>query len=147
MKIEAYNPYFNDAHDEFVELIRWVPDRYWDAKPAHIDAPTVRQIATRLIDDERFWIVHIAQKGPWERATGADFPTQEHVIDGLLAARAATMRYVEFLEPAGLKAVRRIPPDASRNRPEVNQPIGWILWQVVKNDIYALGQLAIRMTD
>ena len=147
MRTEQFNPYFNDAHEELIEQLEWLAAHRWEAKPAHVDAMSIRQIVLHLIDQERFWIVHIAQNGPWDRVVGSDFNTSDRMIEGLRAARAATERYIASLEPVSLRAVRTIPPDPLSNRPEINQPIGWILWQVLRNDIYYLGQIAMRRLD
>lgn len=147
MKLEQYNPYFNDAHDELVEILRILPEHRWDLKPAHVEAPSIRQIALRLIDQERFWVVHIAQQGQWDRVARADFPNCGRVVEGLVASRTATLRYIDFLEPAALKAVREVPAEPALNRAGINQSLAWILWQVMRNDIFALGQVDMRRSD
>jgi hypothetical protein len=147
MKIEQVHPYFNEARDELIEQLLSVPERRFDAKPAHMDAMSIRQIVLHVIDEERYLIVHIAQQCPWDRVASADFRTRGQMVEGLRAARAATRRYVESLEPISLKIVRTIPADPTANQPDLNQPISWILWQVMRNDIYYLGQFMLRCTD
>ena len=147
MRPEQVHPYFNDAHEELIEQLEWLQDWRWEAKPTHIDGLSIRQITQHLIDQERFWIVHIAQGGVWDRVTNTDFPTRDRIIEGLHAVRAGTIRYIDTLEPAGLKAVRTIPADPFVNRPEINQSLNWILWQVMRNDIFYLGQVALRRVD
>ena len=146
MKLTDLYPYWSDTHDELIELLEWLPLPIWDYRP-DINVRSVRQIAQHLIDRERFWIVHVAQEGPWERALATDFSTPELLVEGLVAVRKQTTNYVHSLKPDMLRAVRNVPTDFETNSPATNRPISWIIWQVLQHEMYHFGQIQMRRFD
>ncbi len=144
MTTEDLYPYWDDVHDEMIELLEWLPIAAWEYRPQTQDARSVRQIVLHLIEQERFWMVHLAQEGPWERPAPADFRTPATLIEGLRATRAQTKLFVSGLKSESLKGVRAVPTDAVSNMPATNRQIAWLIWQVVQHEIYHWGQIQAR---
>ena len=146
MKPTELYPFWADTHEELIELLEWLPENVWQYKPA-VDARSVRQIVLHMIDRERFWIVHLAQAGPWEHPAAADFMTPALLVEGLTVTRAQTNLYIESLKPETLRIVRSVPTDTDTNSPATNRPISWLIWQVLQHEIYHLGQIQQRRHD
>ncbi|HEY3331352.1 MAG TPA: DinB family protein [Capsulimonadaceae bacterium] len=146
MRMTELYPYWSDAHDEMIELLEWLPVAVWDYRP-DANVRSIRQIALHLLDRERFWIVHLAQEGAWDRPLPRDFATPDLLIEGLVAMRKQTQLYVESLKPEMLRAVRSIPTDADTNSPATNRPISWLIWQVLQHEMYHFGQIQMRRYD
>ncbi len=144
MTTEELYPYWDEVHDELIELLEWLPLKAWEYRPAAQDAQSIRQIVLHVIDRERYWIAHIAQEGPWDRPKPADFRTPELLVEGLRAVRSQTKFYIASLKPETLRTVRLIPTDAGLNMPATNRQIGWILWQVLQHEVYHFGQIQAR---
>jgi uncharacterized damage-inducible protein DinB len=144
MKIDDLYPYWGDVHDRIVETIEYLPPQMLDVRPDGSETRSIRQIIIHMIDMERFWIAHLAAQGAWDRPQSADFNTRELLAEGLTVTRAATMRYIETLQPVTLRAVRTIPVDAEMNTPETNRAISWLIWQAVQHDSYHYGQIMLR---
>lgn len=144
MKVDSLYPFWSDVHDELLALLEWLPDAAWDYRPKDCDVRSIRQMALHLIDRERYWMVHIAQSGPWHRPLMPEFKTSELMIEGLIATRNQTKLYIESLQPETLRVVRTVPADVDGNEQTTNRPISWLIWQVVHHEIYHWGQIESR---
>lgn len=144
MKIEELYPYWDEIHDQLLELLEWAPANVLDFKTDDPDARSIRQIVVHLIDIERYYIVHLAQGGPWVHTTPTEFKTRDQLAEGILITRNQTKLYIESLKPETLRAVRTIPTDGDTNTPTTNRPVAWILWQVMQHEIYHWGQIQLR---
>lgn len=147
MTVESLYPFWDGVHDDIVEALDWLPAEAWEYRPAGMDMRSIRQIVLHMIDMERFWMVHLAQEGPWERPAPADFRTPELCREGLIAVRNQTRLYVAMLKPESLMTVRTVPVDVETNTPSTNRTIGWLLWQVVQHEIYHWGQIQMRRLE
>jgi uncharacterized damage-inducible protein DinB len=144
MTLDALYPFWDGVHEEIVGLLQWLPLDAWEYKPAAADMRSIRQIVLHMIDMERYWIVHLAQNGPWEHPALADFRTQELQIEGLIAVRNQTRFYIETLNPESLTAVRTVPLDVETNSTTTNRTLAWLIWQALQHDIYHWGQIQMR---
>jgi uncharacterized damage-inducible protein DinB len=142
MTIEEIYPYWNDAHADLIFALEQIDEAYWSEKPPGLNK-SIRQIVLNLIEREHYWIGQIAQGRPAHPVAGADFPTKASLIEGLKAAREATIRYLDMLKYESLRAVRTIPADPAHNIPESNMPVSWIIWRVMENEIFHWGQIML----
>ena len=147
MTIHELYPYWGDAHEELLLVLERIDEAGWEDKPPHAGARSIRQIVLHMIQNERFWIGHIAQNGPVPQVLSSDYPTKQALIEGLHAAREATIRYLDMLKYESLRAVRTIPADPDNNIPESNMPLSWVIWHVMEHEIYHWGQIALRSLD
>ncbi|MDR3708635.1 MAG: DinB family protein [Capsulimonadaceae bacterium] len=147
MDIGSVYPYWEDVHTDLIELLEWLPEPVWDYKPRLADVRSIRQIVLHMIDQERFWIVHLAQGGPWVRPEPADFTSPDLLVEGLVATRKQTMLYIKLLRAETLRAVRTIPTDGEMNTPETNRPVAWLIWRAVEHELYHYGQIQQRRYD
>jgi len=144
MTIDTLYPFWDGVHCDIVDLVEWLPDAAWEYRPEGQDMRSIRQIVLHMMDLERYWIVHLAQGGPWEHPQPAEFRTPDLLIEGLIATRNQTRFYIEMLKPESLRAVRTIPVDVETNSPATNRTISWLIWQTVQHDIYHWGQIQMR---
>ncbi len=147
MKLRELYPYWSDVHWELCELLDILDDDIWTAKRVGSEGRTIRQIMLHVIDFERFWINHIAQRLPYEAITSREFSSNAEIIDQFRATRVATDRFIEGLSLESLKSVRTAPEDIANNEPERNVQIGWIIWHVLEHEIYHWGQIVMRASD
>ena len=146
MRLEELYPFWGYAHQQLLDTLEYVTDAQLEFRP-HPQAESIQEIVLRLIRDERYWvgtlIAGFAEYRPIEkehRTTGA-------LIEALTVAREITERVLEPYSMVGLRAVRAVPADPSRNRPETNMPVSRLLWQVVENEMAAWGQITQRLED
>ena len=142
MRTDELYPYWDDLHDDLMDLLVSSDEARWTMKPAHQTGLNIRQIVHRLIQSEHDWIGQIAQGFPRVEYPIREFPDKESLLDEFRAARAATKYYLATLKPEGVRAVRAIPYDPVTNVPETNRSIAWILWQIVQQEIFYYGQIS-----
>jgi len=147
MTIADLYPYWNDSHAEFMEALNAIEDELWGRTPAGREGRTIAEIAFHVIETECFWIGEVAQSGPKNRLDPANYPTKGALIEGIEAARSATILYLDVLKYESLKSVRGIPADPKNNVPETNMPLSWIIWHVMEHEIYHWGQIVRRAED
>jgi uncharacterized damage-inducible protein DinB len=146
MALDELYPYWEDVHQDFVDLLVFVPDEQLDAKQDH-EARSIKQIVLHFVNEERFWIGHLVAQHPFERVNASDCTTVELLIDALKATREATRRVIGLTSPEGLRTVRAVPADPETNRPETNAPVSWLIWHVLETEIICLGQIKQRLED
>jgi uncharacterized damage-inducible protein DinB len=146
LTLDQLYPYWGQAHEDFVEWVRLLPADQVNARPAPGTA-SVRDIVLRFVTEERFWVSHLVGGNDWETPRPKLFPDGPALAEALTAARDVTVRVLAPFGPEGLRAVRRVPADALRNRPESNMPIGLLFWHVVERELYAWGQVQLRLDD
>jgi uncharacterized damage-inducible protein DinB len=146
MTIEQLYPYWPDAHQDLCEQLSFLTEEQLDAKP-HEKARSIRQTVLRFVNDERWWISHLIARHPVERVNASECATAALLVDALEATREASRRIMETISPEGLRAVRTVPADPEINRPEMNQPVSWLIWHVVESEIACLAQIRLRLED
>jgi hypothetical protein len=129
-----------------LDTLEYLTDAQLEYRPSP-QADSIQDIVLRLIREERFWVGSLiagyAEYRPLER----EHRTTGTLIEALTVTREITARVLEPYTPEGLRAVRTVPADPGRNRPETNMPVSRLLWQVVENELAAWGQVTQRMED
>ena len=87
MTLDELYPYWQDVHDELIDVLEFSDETRWREKPAHQAGLNIRQIVLRLIQTEQEWIGHVAQGFPRYPFSPSDFPDKAALLDGLRAAR------------------------------------------------------------
>jgi uncharacterized damage-inducible protein DinB len=146
MQLDELYPYWGDVHQDLIETIEYLSEPQLNEK-WHDDARSIRQIILHLVSEERFYVNHIIAGHVFEQPKSSDYQNAASLIEALEATRQMTIRVLDPLTAAGLRAVRTVPADPAANRPETNTSVGWIFWHVVESEIYHLGQIALRIED
>jgi uncharacterized damage-inducible protein DinB len=146
LTLDELYPYWGQAHEDFVERVRLLSAEQVKARPMP-GAASVHDVVLRFVTEERFWVSHLVGGNEWETPRPKLFLDGPALAEGLTAARDVTARVLAPLGPAGLRAVRRVPADAHTNRMESNMPIGLLFWHVVERELYAWGQVQLRLDD
>lgn len=146
MTLDEFSPYWRGAHDALLETVAFLTDDQLDARPKP-GAASIRDILLDLVSTERFWVSHLAAGNAYERPHAGRYPNAASLVELLTAARQVTTRALEPFSPEGLRAVRHVPADPQANRPETNMPLAWLFWHVLEREIFAWGQVRLRLDD
>lgn len=146
MKLDDLSPYWETAHDEFVELVGELKEWQLETEPGP-GGRTLREIILDFVRAERYWAGHIVAGYADYRPRLDDFLDGPALAEALAAARAQTVRALEPLSPDGLRAVRTVPADAQTNRHESNVPIAWMFRHVLELELICRGRVLQRVED
>ncbi len=146
MRLEELYPYLGYAHQQLLDTLEYLTDAQLDYRP-HPQADSIQDIVLRFIRDERFWVGALIAGYAEYRPVEKEHRTTGTLIEALTVTREITERVLEPYSAAGLRAVRTVPADPARNRPETNMPVSRLLWQVVESELAAWGQVTQRLED
>ncbi len=146
MRLDELYPYWSYAHQQLLDTLEYLTDAQLEFRP-HPQAESIQDIVLRLIRDERYWVGTLIAGYAEYRPSEKEHRTTASLIEALTVARQITERVLEPYSAAGLRAVRAVPADPARNRPETNMPVSRLLWQVVENELTAWGQVTLRLQD
>ena len=146
MKLDELYPYWGDAHDELLDAVALLTEGQIDARP-HPGAKNIRDILLDLVTVERFWITHLVAGNAYERPAADRCRDAASLVEALTAARQVTARVLEPFSREGIRAVRHVPADPQSNRPETNMPIASLVWHVLEREVFAWGQVRLRLDD
>ncbi len=146
MKLDEIAPYWRGAHEELLETVAMLTPDQLDARP-RAGTASVRDILLGLAAAERFWVSHLVAGNAYERPRADQYPDAAALVELLAAARQVTMRVLEPFSREGLRAVRHVPADPQTNRPETNMPVAWLFQHVLEREIFAWGQVRLRLDD
>jgi len=146
MTLDELYPYWDDSHQEFVEVVEGLKEWQLESVPGP-SGRSLHQILLEFIRAERYWVGHLVSGYPEYRPQAADFPDSPALAEALKATRAVSAQVLAPLGTDGLRAVRTVPGDPATNRYETNRPIGWLFWQVLELELVCRGQILQRLED
>jgi uncharacterized damage-inducible protein DinB len=146
VKLDELYPYWQDAHDELLEAVSLLTDDQLGDKP-QANTVSIRDILLDLVATERYWVTHLVAGNTYERPRADHHSDAASLVELLTATRQVTMRVLEPFSREGLRAVRHVPNDPQTNRPETNMPVAWLFWHVLEREIFAWGQVQLRLSD
>ena len=146
MTLDALYPYWEGAHDDFVEAVGLLKEWQLDTDPGP-GGRTLREIIVAFVRAERYWVGQLVAGYTEYRPRLEDFPDGPSLAEALTAARAQTVRVLDPLGRDGLRAVRTMPADPANNRHESNVPIHWLFWHVLELELICRGQVMQRLED
>lgn len=146
MRLEELYPDWSYRHQQLLETLEYLPDAQLEYRP-HPEAESIRDIALRLIREERYWAGTMIAGYEEYRPVAAEHQTGRTLVEALIVAREITARVLEPYSREGLRAVRAVPADPARNQPETNVPVSRLLWNVVEAEIAAWGRISQRLED
>ena len=146
MRICDLYPYWNDMHQDLLDLLDRVDEETFQARPGD-RGPSVHQMALALVHEQRFSISALLARNHYERARPGDYPDIPAVRDLLIATWQLIDNLVAPLTYHGLRAVRTYPAQPQENQPETNVSLAWLIWHAVHQEIYYTGQIAVRLAD
>ena len=146
MRLEELYPYWGHAHQQLLDTLEYLSEAQLEYSP-YPETPSVRDIVLRLIREERYWIGTLIAGYAEYRPIDSEHRTRGTLIEGLTVTREITTRVMEPFSPQGLRAVRTVPADPSRNWPETNMPVSRLLWQVIETELASWGQVTQRLDD
>lgn len=146
MRLGELYPYWNDAHEELLEVLGALGSEQLEARPRD-GAPSIRDMTLDFLHHERYWVSHLVGGNAYEKPRPDGYPNGRALVEALAAARQVTALVLEPFSREGLRAVRHVPADPADNRPETNMPVGWLFWHVLEREIYTWGQVALRLGD
>lgn len=146
MRLAELYPYWKDAHEDLLDALEPLSGDDLDARPRE-GAPSIREIALAFLHDERYWVSYLVAGNAYERPRADLLPDGRALVEALTAARQVTELVLAPFTPEGLRAVRRVPADPSANRPETNLPVALLFWHVLERELFAWGQVALRLED
>jgi len=146
MTLDELYPYWDDSHQEFVEVVEGLKEWQLESVPGP-SGRSLHQILLEFIRAERYWVGHLVSGYPEYRLQAADFLDSPALAEALKATRAVSAQVLAPLGTDGLRAVRTVPGDPATNRYETNRPIGWLFWQVLELELVCRGQILQRLED
>ncbi len=146
MRLDDLYPYWGYTHQQLLDTLEYLTDSQLEYRPSP-QADSIQDIILRLVREERFWVGTLIAGYAEYRPIEKEHRTTGTLIEALTVTREITERVLEPFSADGLRAVRTVPADPGRNRPETNMPVSRLLWQVLENELGALGQVILRLED